>query len=60
MDTFTQDKEEMLDRTEALFFKENITSYNDAMGSVLNDHAPLEMKKIKKAPNAAWFDCEYE
>ena len=40
-------------------FGENITSYNEAMRRITDEHAPVITKTIKVVPNAPWFDSEY-
>ena len=40
-------------------FGEVITSYNEVMGKIINEHAPVISKTIKIVPSAPWFDSEY-
>ena len=40
-------------------FGEVITSYNEVMGKIIDEHAPVINKTTKIVPSVPWFDSEY-
>lgn len=55
---FTRDIQNSFAITEKPF-GELITSYNEKMQKIIDDHAPVIKKTIKIVPEAPWFDGEY-
>ena len=41
-------------------FESLVSEFNECMGSILNNHAPIKTKIISKVHTAPWFDNEYK